>query len=120
MQSNLRLLQALLASDAVQANTVTTRYVESHLAALLDAMPAEPTAALPSADHSPQADTLTTPAGCEALASPTTGVLLSLLVQEGSTVQVGQVVAVLEAMKMEFEVRATTAGEVHSLSLIHI
>lgn len=118
VQSNLRLLQALLASDAVQANTVTTRYVESHLAALLDAMPAEPTAALPSADHSPQADTLTTPAGCEALASPTTGVLLSLLVQEGSTVQVGQVVAVLEAMKMEFEVRATTAGEVHSLAAV--
>lgn len=118
VQSNLRLLQALLASDAVQANTVTTRYVETHLAALLDAMPAERTAALPSADHSPQADTLATPAGCEALASPTTGVLLSLLVQEGSTVQVGQVVAVLEAMKMEFEVRATTAGEVQSLAAV--
>ncbi len=118
VQSNLRLLQALLASDAVQANTVTTRYVESHLAALLDAMPAELIAALPSADHSPQADTLATPAGCEALASPITGVLLSLLVQEGSTVQVGQVVAVLEAMKMEFEVRATTAGEVHSLAAV--
>ena len=115
VSSNLPLLQALLASDAVQANAVTTRYVESDLAALLAALPDEITPDLPVAS-SPQAQTVATPAGSEALISPTTGVLVSLLVKEDDAVQVGQVVAVLEAMKMEFEVRATTAGRVHSLA----
>ena len=115
VSSNLPLLQALLASDAVQANAVTTRYVESDLAALLVALPDEITPDLPVAS-SPQAQTVATPAGSEALISPTTGVLVSLLVKEDDAVQVGQVVAVLEAMKMEFEVRATTAGRVHSLA----
>lgn len=115
VSSNLPLLQALLASDAVQANAVTTRYVESDLAALLVALPDEITPDLPVAS-SPQAQTVATPAGSEALISPTTGVLISLLVKEDDAVQVGQVVAVLEAMKMEFEVRATTAGRVHSLA----
>ncbi len=116
VQSNLPLLQALLASDAVQANAVTTRYVETHLPELLRALPTDVAPDLPSAASSPQPDTLVTPAGCEALTSPTTGVLVSLLVQQGDTVQVGQVVAVLEAMKMEFEVRAAIAGRVHSLA----
>jgi acetyl/propionyl-CoA carboxylase alpha subunit len=115
VSSNLPLLQALLASDAVQTNAVTTRYVESDLAALLAALPDEITPDLPVAS-SPQAQTVATPAGSEALISPTTGVLVSLLVKEDDAVQVGQVVAVLEAMKMEFEVRATTAGRVHSLA----
>ena len=115
VSSNLPLLQALLASDAVQANAVTTRYVESDLAALLAALPDEITPDLPVAS-SPQAQTVATPAGSEALISPTTGVLVSLLVKEDDAVQVGQVVAVLEAMKMEFEVRATTAGRVYSLA----
>ncbi len=116
VQSNLPLLQALLASDAVQANAVTTRYVETHLQELLRALPTDVAPDLPSAGSSPQAETLATPIGCEALTSPTTGVLVSLLVQQGDTVQVGQVVAVLEAMKMEFEVRAAIAGRVHSLA----
>lgn len=116
VQSNLPLLQALLASDGVQANAVTTRYVETHLPELLRALPTDVAPDLPSADPSPQAETLAAPIGCEALTSPTTGVLVSLLVQQGDTVQVGQVVAVLEAMKMEFEVRVAIAGRVHSLA----
>ncbi len=116
VQSNLPLLQALLASDAVVANALTTRYVETHLPELLRALPTDVPQDLPSAGSSPQAETLATPIGCEALTSPTTGVLVSLLVQQGDTVQVGQVVAVLEAMKMEFEVRAAIAGRVHSLA----
>ncbi len=113
--NNRGLLQALLASDHVAANTVTTGYVESHLDALLAAIPAVTAGDRPAVASAPQSETSATPAGCEALLSPTTGVLVSLLVQEGDTVQVGQVVAVLEAMKMEFEVRAATAGRVHRL-----
>ncbi|WP_304439522.1 biotin/lipoyl-containing protein, partial [Alcanivorax sp. HI0044] len=115
VQSNLPLLQALLTSDAVQANAVTTRYVESHLAELLAALP-EVSAELPAAGSAQTMETVAIPTGCDALLSPTTGVLVSVLVNEGATVQAGQVVAVLEAMKMEFEIRATMAGRVHSLA----
>ncbi|MCG8439474.1 MAG: carbamoyl-phosphate synthase large subunit, partial [Pseudomonadales bacterium] len=115
VNSNLPLLQALLASDDVQANAVTTRYVESHLDPLLAALPQEVASDLPVTTTT-QIENVITPAGCEALLSPSTGVLVSLLVKAGATVQEGQVVAVLEAMKMEFEVRATVAGRVHSLA----
>ena len=115
VQNNLPLLQALLASDAVQANAITTGYVESHLAELLAALP-DASAALPASASALAMETVATPTGCDVLLSPTTGVLVSLLVQQGDTVQVGQVVAVLEAMKMEFEVRAATSGRVHSLA----
>ena len=113
--SNLPLLQALLASEAVQANTVTTRYVETHLPALMAALPETASAAQPAAVFATPAQDQATPPGCEAVVSPTTGVLVSLLVQTGDAVQDGQVVAVLEAMKMEFEVRATVAGRVQGL-----
>lgn len=115
VQSNLPLLQALLASADVQGNAVTTRYVETHLDQLLARLPEEEGVALPVV-ASAQAERLATPPGCDALLSPTTGVLVSLLVNEGTTVQMGQVVAVLEAMKMEFEVRATVAGRVQGLA----
>lgn len=117
VNSNLPLLQALLASDAVQANAVTTRYVESDLAELLAALP-EVSAKWPAAGSAQTMETVATPTGCDALLSPTTGVLVSVLVNEGATVQAGQVVAVLEAMKMEFEIRATMAGRVHSLAAV--
>lgn len=114
--SNLPLLQALLASEAVQANAVTTRYVETHLPALMAVLPDTASAVQPATVSAAPAQDQATPPGCEAVTSPTTGVLVSLLVQAGDAVQNGQVVAVLEAMKMEFEVRATVAGRVQGLA----
>lgn len=114
--SNLPLLQALLASEAVQANAVTTRYVETHLPALMAALPDTASAVQPATVSAAPVQDQATPPGCEAVTSPTTGVLVSLLVQAGDAVQNGQVVAVLEAMKMEFEVRATVAGRVQGLA----
>jgi acetyl/propionyl-CoA carboxylase alpha subunit len=114
--SNLPLLQALLASEAVQANAVTTRYVETHLPALMAALPDTASAVQPATVSAAPVQDPATPPGCEAVTSPTTGVLVSLLVQAGDAVQNGQVVAVLEAMKMEFEVRATVAGRVQGLA----
>lgn len=117
VQSNLPLLQALLGSDEVQANTVTTRFVEAHLSELMTALPETSSGAQPATASVSPAQTLATPPGCDAVVSPTTGVLVSLLVQVGEAVQGGQVVAVLEAMKMEFEVRATLAGRVQGLAV---
>jgi len=51
------------------------------------------------------------------LPSPLTGTVSKLCVREGQTVASGEVVVILEAMKMETEVRATRAGVVASIAV---
>jgi oxaloacetate decarboxylase alpha subunit len=51
----------------------------------------------------------------EALPSPLTGTVFKVAVAEGQQVQAGDVVIVLEAMKMENEVRAARAGRITSI-----
>ena len=57
----------------------------------------------------------TAPGQGEALPSPLTGTVFKVAVAEGQQVQVGEVVIVLEAMKMENEVRAARAGRITSI-----
>src|SRR3954453_5661911 len=49
-------------------------------------------------------------AGGDAVLSPMQGTVLSVTVSDGDTVQVGQVICIVEAMKMENEVRTHRAG----------
>jgi acetyl-CoA/propionyl-CoA carboxylase biotin carboxyl carrier protein len=56
-------------------------------------------------------------AGQDAVVSPMQGTVLSVAVTDGDTVQAGQVICVLEAMKMENEVHATREGVVAGLSV---
>ena len=73
------------------------------------AAPAVPAAA-PAA---PQAAPAAKPAGAgKTVTSPLPGVIIEVSVKEGDTVAAGQKVAVLEAMKMENEIQAETAGTV--------
>lgn len=118
--SNLHLLQNLLQRNEVIANQVDTTYVERHLDALL--APREQAhphryfaadAALQSAQASVDA-----PPGTLALNAPSAGVLVSLAVAEGDAVAAGQRIAVLEAMKMEFEVKAEHSGIVRTLAVV--
>lgn len=51
-------------------------------------------------------------AGGKSINSPLPGVVLDIKVNVGDTVQVGQVVMVVEAMKMENNIEATQAGTV--------
>ncbi|MFR0691217.1 carboxyl transferase domain-containing protein [Enterobacterales bacterium AE_CKDN230030158-1A_HGKHYDSX7] len=116
--SNIPLLLNLLRQPAVADNQVTTRYIEEHLPSLLGAQDhAHPhrffshAAAMPQAQRQSDA-----PAGCIPLATPSAGVLVSLNVASGDAVAQGQTIAVVEAMKMEFEVKASASGIVHSLA----
>nr|WP_298111631.1 carboxyl transferase domain-containing protein [uncultured Pseudomonas sp.] len=117
--SNLHLLQNLLRHPAVQANRVGTRFVESHLDELLAAQAqahphlffAQPASMATRSTHETEA-----PFGSESLCAPSSGVLVSLEVAEGDALAVGQTVAVLEAMKMEFVVKAEHSGIVRALA----
>ena len=50
--------------------------------------------------------------GGEAITSPLPGNVLKILVKAGDTVRAGQVLLILEAMKMENEITASTDGQV--------
>jgi acetyl-CoA/propionyl-CoA carboxylase biotin carboxyl carrier protein len=56
-------------------------------------------------------------AGEDAVVSPMQGTVLAVEVAEGDEVQAGQVVCIVEAMKMENEVHAHRAGRVSELSV---
>jgi acetyl-CoA/propionyl-CoA carboxylase, biotin carboxylase, biotin carboxyl carrier protein len=56
-------------------------------------------------------------AGKDAVVSPMQGTVLAVEVAEGDEVQAGQVVCIVEAMKMENEVHAHRAGRVSDLSV---
>jgi len=56
-------------------------------------------------------------AGGEKINAPMPGTILSVNVQNGSTVKKGDVLMVLEAMKMENEIMAPCDGKVASLSV---
>ncbi len=116
--SNIPLLLNLLRQPAVADNQVTTRYIEEHLPALLDAQDhTHPHRFFSHASAAPQAQRASeAPTGCVPLATPSAGVLVSLQVAPGDAVALGQTIAVVEAMKMEFEVKAGASGIVHSLA----
>lgn len=56
------------------------------------------------------------PAG-EALNAPLAGNIFKVLVNEGDHVEAGEVVIIMEAMKMETEIRTISAGEVTSIHI---
>jgi acetyl-CoA/propionyl-CoA carboxylase biotin carboxyl carrier protein len=56
-------------------------------------------------------------AGTDAVVSPMQGTVLSVAVADGDEVQPGQVICIVEAMKMENEVHAHRAGVVSELSV---
>jgi acetyl-CoA/propionyl-CoA carboxylase biotin carboxyl carrier protein len=55
--------------------------------------------------------------GTDAIVSPMQGTVLSVAVAEGDEVAAGDVICIVEAMKMENEVRAHQAGVVRGLSV---
>lgn len=56
------------------------------------------------------------PAGAEAITSPMPGTILEVKVSAGQTVKKGDVICVLEAMKMENDIPAPTDGVIASVN----
>ena len=75
---------------------------------------AAPAAAAPVA--APAAAPATAPAGGEKVCAPMPGTILSVNVSNGSAVKKGDVLMILEAMKMENEIMAPCDGTVTSVA----
>jgi acetyl-CoA/propionyl-CoA carboxylase biotin carboxyl carrier protein len=74
------------------------------------------TSARPRRSASPRSSTAGA-AGAGSITVPMQGTIVKVLVAEGDTVEVGQPVCVLEAMKMENNINAETAGTVKSVKV---
>ena len=67
-------------------------------------------------DNSPS-PVLTSAAQAESISAPLSGNIYKVLVSEGQHIAEGEVIIILEAMKMETEIRAASAGEVISVEV---
>ena len=85
-------------------------------AADVKAAPA-PSAAPVAAPTPAAAPVAAVPAGGETITSPMPGTILAVNVQNGATVNKGDVLMVLEAMKMENEIIAPVSGTVASVNV---
>ncbi len=103
--TNAGLLTAILDHPHVRAGAATTRFVDTHLAELLPADGAETCTGDTDIDQGDDA----------VVATPLTGTLVDVTVTPGDTVRRGQVVAVVEAMKMEHPLAAEAAGTVREV-----
>ena len=79
--------------------------------------PAVPAPPAPAAAPAPAAVPAAAPAGGEKISSPMPGTILSVNVSNGSAVKKGDVLMILEAMKMENEIMAPCDGTVASVSV---
>ncbi|EMB48750.1 oxaloacetate decarboxylase [Vibrio mimicus] len=74
------------------------------------------TSVVPAAQKAaPQAVAATNSQSAEAVAAPLAGTIFKIEVEQGTEVAEGDVLIVLEAMKMETEIRAARGGVVHEL-----
>ncbi|EGY80288.1 MAG: biotin/lipoyl-containing protein [Peptoniphilus sp.] len=77
------------------------------------AAPAAPAAPAPAAAPAPEAKAAPAAStGGDAVTSPMPGTILKVNVNDGASVNAGDVIIILEAMKMENEIVATTSGTV--------
>ena len=116
--SNLPFLQNLLQHPQVQSNQVTTGFIEAQAANLVGSGEGSHPQLFAESHTAAQASQQTqqpAPPGSQALDAPVQGVLVSLDVQPGDQVSAGQQVAVMEAMKMEFVVKAACSGIIREL-----
>ncbi|MDA3875019.1 MAG: biotin/lipoyl-binding protein [Kiritimatiellae bacterium] len=55
------------------------------------------------------------PAGGDGIKAPIPGAILSIAVKEGDTIEAGQLILVMEARKMENQIKSTRAGKITKL-----
>jgi acetyl/propionyl-CoA carboxylase alpha subunit/acetyl-CoA carboxylase carboxyltransferase component len=115
--TNIAFLQALLCHADLVANDIDTNFVDRHLAELLDAGQNHRQLFVASDESAPGAPPRTgasvvAPPGTVQVVAPLQGTVVAVDVAEGELVRPGQQMAVLEAMKMEHLVTASTGGHV--------
>ena len=121
VETNIDFLQGILRHPDFIGGNVHTRFVDEHMADLAAArgqrrfvtpsgFEARPTA-------TEQKEQAVGPEGSVGLASPIQGTIVEIGVAVGEEVRIGQTVAVVEAMKLQHDIRAERSGVVCAVSM---
>lgn len=111
--TNIGFLRAILRDEQVIAGKLGTTLVSERIEGLLSAAgDLAPTAGANAGAVSRPDEDIPVPPGAIAVSAPLSGVLTTLEVEPGDLVRAGQVVAVVEAMKLEHVIRAERGGVV--------
>ena len=123
LSTNLPFLRELLGREELVQGAFDTTFVESQLSALAGAAEGrlftEPVGGAPELGDSVGAASgpAEGPEGSIGLRSPIQGTLVGVEVATGDEVRVGQLVAVVEAMKLQHEIKADASGIVVAVSM---
>lgn len=115
--TNLPWLRALLARSEMTDYAVSTRFIEAEATALAEAAAALPPAGfgLTTAEDATATQTIAIPEDKTAVTAPMQATVVDLRVKEGDLVSKGQIVALLEAMKMEHTIEAPVSGRIDTI-----
>lgn len=122
--TNIPFLSALLGHPKLDSAEFSTRFVDNHLDDLLSAAASIPNVPDTASGYSSRA---TEPAALEpqtleddvqAITSPLAGSVVSILISAGESIAPGQMVAIVEAMKMEHVIHAEAGGVVRDVLAI--
>ena len=121
VETNIDFLQSILHHPDFAAGNVHTRFVDENMADLAAAQ-VRRRFVTPSGFEAPPVDTeqnqqAVGPEGSVGLASPIQGTIVEIGVAIGEEVRVGQAVAVVEAMKLQHDIRAQRSGVVCAVSM---
>lgn len=119
--TNIPLLMSILAHPAFLSGRFDTSLIAAHLSELLSGAEAQlpmvaPGAAAVTAPGGSAAGQLAAQAGEQLVTSPMSGTVVSILANAGDTLRLGDPLLVVEAMKMEYVIRAEAAGRLVALA----
>ena len=121
VDTNIAFLRAILGHPDFAAGNVHTRFVDEHMADLAATGDPRrfvtPTGFEPQAVIATQAEQAVGPEGSVGLVAPMQGTIVEIGVALGDEVRIGQAVAVVEAMKLQHDIRADRNGVVCAVSM---
>jgi acetyl/propionyl-CoA carboxylase alpha subunit/acetyl-CoA carboxylase carboxyltransferase component len=152
LATNISLLQSLLMDDNFVGSRIHTRYLDEHIAEILDRVDSpvskffataisephgsqagatidsrDPLAVLAFGKDSesssgaaivePVQDSIDVPDGLSAIRAPIQGTIVSIGVEVGESVSIGQQILVMEAMKMQHEITASVSGIIENITV---
>ena len=116
--TNKEFIASQLTHPKVVANNIDTRFVETHIAELMEQMVVAPSTDIPAAAEAVQETGLSAeqlPVGCVPVLAPMQGGVTAIEVEVGSQLTQGQTVLIMDAMKMEHVIESPVSGTVHEI-----
>ena len=125
VETNLAFLQSILAHPDFATGRITTRFVDHDLTQLAIAStqhrrfvtPAGHETSMNVVEPEQDAGRAVGPAGSVGLVAPMQGTIVEIGVAVGDEVRIGQLVAVVEAMKLQHDIKADRSGVVCAVSM---